>query len=112
MALVVRMPEVLTGATEAALQSWLVAVGDAVTVGQPIAEVETEKATVEYEAEAAGTIAGLLIGRFIDRKLDIQPAFTIVFLVLGFAAGVREVAIVLKRANAQNDGDKRDRNAP
>jgi F0F1-type ATP synthase assembly protein I len=58
-------------------------------------------------------IAGVLIGRFIDRKLDTQPAFTIVFLALGFAAGVREVAIVLKRANARaNDGDKRDRNAP
>jgi len=61
MALVVRMPEVLTGAVEAALQSWLVAVGDEVAVGQPIAEVETEKATVEYEAEAAGTVAGLLV---------------------------------------------------
>jgi F0F1-type ATP synthase assembly protein I len=58
-------------------------------------------------------IAGLLIGRFIDQKLSTQPAFTIVFLVLGFAAGVREVAIVLKRANARdNDGDKRDRRAP
>ena len=58
-------------------------------------------------------IAGLLIGRFIDRKFDTQPAFTIVFLVLGFAAGVREVAIVLKRANdSANDGDKRDRSAP
>lgn len=61
MALVVRMPEVLAGATEGALQAWLVSVGDAVTVGQPLAEVETEKATVEYEAEAAGTIAGLLV---------------------------------------------------
>lgn len=61
MAIVIRMPEVLTGATEAALQSWLVAVGDEVAVGQPLAEVETEKATVEYEAESAGTVAGLLI---------------------------------------------------
>jgi F0F1-type ATP synthase assembly protein I len=58
-------------------------------------------------------IAGLLIGRFIDQKLSTQPAFTIVFLILGFAAGVREVAIVLKRANARDDdGDKRDRRAP
>jgi ATP synthase protein I len=58
-------------------------------------------------------IAGVLIGRFIDRKIDTQPVFTIVFLVLGFAAGVREVAIVLKRANARaDDGDKRDRSAP
>lgn len=61
MALVIRMPEVLTGATEAALQSWLVAVGDTVAIGQPLAEVETEKATVEYEAEAEGTVARLLI---------------------------------------------------
>ena len=57
-------------------------------------------------------IAGVLIGRYIDRKLDTQPVFIIVFLVLGFAAGVREVAIVLKRANSQADGDKRDRSAP
>jgi F0F1-type ATP synthase assembly protein I len=57
-------------------------------------------------------IAGLLIGRFIDQKLDTQPAFTIVFLALGFAAGVREVAIVLKRANARADGETRDRDAP
>jgi pyruvate dehydrogenase E2 component (dihydrolipoamide acetyltransferase) len=61
MALVIRMPEVLAGSTEGALQSWLVGVGDTIAVGQPIAEVETEKATVEYEAEAEGTIAGLLV---------------------------------------------------
>lgn len=61
MALVIRMPEVLTGATEAALQSWLVSVGDEISIGQPIAEVETEKATVEYESEAAGTVVGLLV---------------------------------------------------
>lgn len=61
MGLVIRMPEVLTGATEAALQTWLVAVGDKIAIGQPLAEVETEKATVEYEAETEGTVAQLLI---------------------------------------------------
>lgn len=61
MAVIIRMPEVLTGATEAALQAWLVAPGDEIAIGQPLAEVETEKATVEYEAEQAGTLAGLLI---------------------------------------------------
>ena len=35
---------------------------------------------------AVPPIAGLLIGRFLDRKFSTQPAFTIVFLVLGFAA--------------------------
>jgi F0F1-type ATP synthase assembly protein I len=58
---------------------------------------------------AVPPIAGLFIGRFLDRKFGTQPAFTIVFLLLGFAAGVREVALVVKRANApREDGDTRD----
>lgn len=61
MAIVIRMPSVMAGAKEAALQAWLVDVGDSVDAGQPIAEIETEKAIFEYESEAAGVVAGLLI---------------------------------------------------
>lgn len=61
MAAVVRMPALAAGATEAAVQSWLVAVGDSVAAGQEIVEIETEKAVVEYEAEEAGVIAALLV---------------------------------------------------
>ncbi len=61
MAAVVRMPAVAAGAAEAAVQAWLVAVGDSVEPGQPIVEIETEKAIVEYEAESGGTIAGILV---------------------------------------------------
>ncbi|HET8927498.1 MAG TPA: dihydrolipoamide acetyltransferase family protein [Microbacterium sp.] len=61
MATVVRMPSVMAGATEAALQSWLIGVGDTVTEGQAIAEIETDKAVFEHEAEAAGTVAQLLV---------------------------------------------------
>ncbi|MFC9920025.1 dihydrolipoamide acetyltransferase family protein [Agromyces binzhouensis] len=61
MGTVVRMPAVLAGSTEAALQSWLVEEGAEVSLGMPIAEVETEKAVVEYESEAAGTVAGFLV---------------------------------------------------
>jgi pyruvate dehydrogenase E2 component (dihydrolipoamide acetyltransferase) len=61
MPTVVRMPSVLAGATEAAIANWLVAPGDKVTVGQPIAEIETEKALVEYAAEEPGTIGRLLL---------------------------------------------------
>ena len=57
---VVKMPSVLAGATEAAIANWLVAPGDQVTVGQPIAELETEKALVEYAAEESGTIGRLV----------------------------------------------------
>ncbi len=61
MATVVRMPSVMAGAAEAALQTWLVAVGDRVSQGQAIAEIETEKAVFEHEAEASGTVAALLV---------------------------------------------------
>jgi pyruvate dehydrogenase E2 component (dihydrolipoamide acetyltransferase) len=61
MPTVVRMPSVLAGATEAAIATWLVAPGDTVTIGQPIAEIETEKALVEYAAEEAGVIGRLLL---------------------------------------------------
>ncbi|MCW2645443.1 MAG: hypothetical protein QOF87_4791 [Pseudonocardiales bacterium] len=61
MSVIVRMPEVLTGMAEAILIEWHVAPGDAVVVGQPLVEVETEKATVEYQAEVAGTLAQYLV---------------------------------------------------
>lgn len=61
MAAVVRMPALAAGATEAAIQSWLVAVGDEVSAGQPIVEIETDKAVVEYEAEEAGVLARILV---------------------------------------------------
>lgn len=61
MAAVVRMPALAAGATEAAVQAWLVGVGDRVEVGQEIVEIETEKAVVEYEAEEAGVVAAVLV---------------------------------------------------
>ena len=61
MATIITMPAVVADATEAALQDWLVSVGDTIATGQPIAEVETEKATVELQAEAGGTVGRLLV---------------------------------------------------
>jgi pyruvate dehydrogenase E2 component (dihydrolipoamide acetyltransferase) len=61
MASVVRMPSVLAGAQEAAIATWLVAPGDAVAVGDPLAEIETEKAIVEYGAEEAGVVGRLVL---------------------------------------------------
>ena len=61
MASVVRMPSVLAGATEAAIASWLVAPGDAVAVGDPLAEIETEKAIIEYGAEESGVVGRIVL---------------------------------------------------
>jgi pyruvate dehydrogenase E2 component (dihydrolipoamide acetyltransferase) len=61
MATVVRMPEVLANVTEAAIANWLVQKGQEIAVGAPLAEVETEKAVVEYAAEVGGTVLELLV---------------------------------------------------
>lgn len=58
---IVRMPEVLANTGEAVIQSWLVTVGQEISIGDPIAEIETEKAVVEYTAEVAGVLARLIV---------------------------------------------------
>ncbi|MEP6980001.1 MAG: biotin/lipoyl-containing protein [Nakamurella sp.] len=45
---------------EGDLLEWLVAVGDVVTEGQPLATVATEKVDAEIESPAAGTVLELL----------------------------------------------------
>ncbi|MGD1972190.1 MAG: AtpZ/AtpI family protein [Desulfobacterales bacterium] len=40
---------------------------------------------------------GLAIGVYLDRKFDSSPWFTLIFLVLGIAAGFRNIALVIKR---------------
>src|SRR4029453_2041993 len=60
MAAVVRMPEVLANTSEAIIRTWLVSVGQQIAVGDPLAEIETEKALVEYAAEVEGILARLI----------------------------------------------------
>jgi pyruvate dehydrogenase E2 component (dihydrolipoamide acetyltransferase) len=42
--------------TEGKVMSWLKAVGDPVERGEPIAEIETDKTTLEMEALVSGTL--------------------------------------------------------
>jgi len=56
---VFELPDLGEGLTEADLVNWLVAVGDTITVDQPIAEVETAKALVEIPSPYAGTVETL-----------------------------------------------------
>jgi len=61
MASVIRMPEVLAGAAEAVLSKWMIDEGQDVAVGDILAEIETEKANVDYQAEEPGKLVRLLI---------------------------------------------------
>jgi pyruvate dehydrogenase E2 component (dihydrolipoamide acetyltransferase) len=55
------MPRLSDSMEEGTVLQWLVAEGDRVEVGQPLAEIETDKATVTYEADAAGVILALSV---------------------------------------------------
>ena len=62
----VRLPELADGMTSATLTAWLKTTGDSVGAGEPIAEVETDKTTVELEAPAGGVLAEIRIAAGAD----------------------------------------------
>jgi len=100
MAIVIRMPAVLASATEAAIQAWSVTEGQQISVGDPLADIETDKAVVEYAAEVAGTIgkliaepgANLAVGEPIAIVLATGEGMDAVAPALA-AAGVEDVSI-------------------
>src|SRR5690554_1743342 len=55
------MPALSPTMEEGTLSKWLVKEGDAVSSGDVIAEIETDKATMEFEAVDDGTIGRLLV---------------------------------------------------
>jgi pyruvate dehydrogenase E1 component beta subunit len=61
MAIKILMPALSPTMEEGTLAKWLVAEGDKVRSGDILAEIETDKATMEFEAVAEGIIGKLLI---------------------------------------------------
>ncbi|HRO10986.1 pyruvate dehydrogenase complex E1 component subunit beta [Amaricoccus sp.] len=61
MATQILMPALSPTMEEGTLAKWLVKEGDSVTSGQIIAEIETDKATMEFEAVDEGTVGKILI---------------------------------------------------
>ena len=61
MAIELKMPALSPTMEEGTLAKWLVKVGDAVSSGDIMAEIETDKATMEFEAVDEGVIASILI---------------------------------------------------
>jgi pyruvate dehydrogenase E2 component (dihydrolipoamide acetyltransferase) len=61
MAIELTMPELSPTMEKGTLARWLVKVGDQICPGDIIAEIETDKATMEYEAIDKGVIASIAI---------------------------------------------------
>ncbi|HAW53874.1 MAG TPA: pyruvate dehydrogenase complex dihydrolipoamide acetyltransferase, partial [Hyphomonas sp.] len=61
MAINITMPALSPTMEEGTLAKWLVKEGDTVSSGDIIAEIETDKATMEVEAVDEGVVAKILI---------------------------------------------------
>lgn len=61
MPIEIKMPSLSAGMEAGTLARWLKAEGDRVTTGEVIAEIETDKATMELEAPASGRIGRLTV---------------------------------------------------
>ncbi|CAN0097235.1 unnamed protein product, partial [Chrysoparadoxa australica] len=61
MPIEILMPALSPTMEEGTLSSWLVKEGDTVNSGDVIAEIETDKATMEVEAVDEGTIGKILV---------------------------------------------------
>lgn len=57
---IIVMPALSAGMEEATIARWLKTVGDAVVPGDIIADIETDKATMELEADQAGVIGEIV----------------------------------------------------
>lgn len=66
---VLRMPRLSDSMTEATVIAWLKGPGETFTQGEPLVEVETDKATVVYEAEADGILEEILVAEGVTAGL-------------------------------------------
>lgn len=65
----VRLPQLADDVDESLMVLWFVSVGDFVEKGQPLVEVQTEKAVSEITAESSGTIHEIAIKRGDSAKV-------------------------------------------
>ena len=57
---ILRLPDLGASTGEAEVVVWLKAVGESITAGEPVLEVQSDKANVEVQATISGTLARVL----------------------------------------------------
>ena len=88
MSVQILMPALSPTMEEGKLAKWLVAEGDSVASGDVIAEIETDKATMEVEAVDEGTLAKILVAEGTEGV----PVNTPIAVIAGEGEDVASVA--------------------
>src|ERR671918_424806 len=96
MATELKMPALSPTMEEGTLAKWLVKEGDEVKSGDVLAEIETDKATMEFEAVDEGTIAKILVPEGTDGVKVGQP--------IALLAGDGEQIPSPRRGEGQGEG--------
>ena len=88
MAVEIKVPALGESVTEATVAKWLVKAGDAVTIDQPLCELETDKVTVEVNASVAGSIVDLAV----EEGATVQVGGVLCHIEAGAAAAATKPA--------------------
>ncbi len=83
-----KMPALSPTMEEGTLAKWLVKEGDTVAAGDLLAEIETDKATMEFEAVDEGTIAKILVAEGTDEV----KVGTVIAIIAGEGESAKDLA--------------------
>ncbi len=104
MSLEITMPQLSDTMTEGKVIKWLKKEGDKVSTGDKVAEVETDKAVMEMESFAAGTLAAVLAKE--GEKVAVGAVLAVV------ATGKEDPAEVKKQAISKGAAPSKSAAAP
>jgi len=102
MPIELKMPALSPTMEEGTLAKWLVKEGDTVAAGDLLAEIETDKATMEFEAVDEGTIAQILVPEGTDEV----KVGTVIAIIAGEGEDAGSAAPAPTEQPAANDAAK------
>ena len=109
MTIEVKMPALSPTMEKGTLAKWLVSAGDMVRAGDLIAEIETDKAMMELEADEEGRIARLLVPEGTD---DVAVGTVIAVLSSEDEAGTSPPRPNHNHSSGHSPSRRRSRRAP
>ncbi|AJP72906.1 hypothetical protein TS85_15585 [Sphingomonas hengshuiensis] len=97
MSIEIKMPALSPTMEEGTLAKWLVKEGDVVKSGDLLAEIETDKATMEFEAVDEGTVGKILVAEGTDNV----KVGTVIATILGEGEDASSPAPAAPEAKAE-----------
>ncbi|MBO6768569.1 MAG: pyruvate dehydrogenase complex dihydrolipoamide acetyltransferase [Erythrobacter sp.] len=98
----IKMPALSPTMEEGTLAKWLVKPGDKVEAGDIMAEIETDKATMEFEAVDEGTIAAIQV----EEGTEGVKVGTVIAMLAEEGEDLEEAATAAPSKDAQSDADR------